>query len=244
MQSDEKYPSDDRLPLACAARRAPSSPDMKRLAGRLAAAWLMALMLANEGKAAEYLPGANHFGAVTTESRDGKNACASLQGQAATPAPGTAVSIVVLATPQRIVKGTVTAQASGGCTRYFQDSEADAFLDIRITEGSFAPHELGVLVLPGATLTAAGGQVAASLGGQQVRFFECSSSEGIHIGVRAASGKPRILWHDYLYLGIDVDPTCRKADDAAIDMLDRLFRGNAAGRVKDRPPRQSQHAHD
>jgi hypothetical protein len=217
---------------------------MKRFSATLAAALLAAPMPAREGKAAEYLPDANYFGTVTTESQDGKHACASLAGRAALPAPGTPVTIVVPAVPQRIVKGTVAARASAGCTRYFEANETSQFVEISITNGRFEPHELGILALPEATVTTAGAQAGATLGRQQLRFFECSGSEGIHIGVRTAGARPSILWHDYLHLGIDVDPTCRQADQAAIDALTRTFHGNAPGRADRGHARRLEHGHD
>jgi hypothetical protein len=181
--------------------------------------------------AAEHLPGAGYFGAVTTESRDGRSACASLE--ATTIRPGTPVAIVVLSTPQRLLKGRVGARASAGCTRYFEASESAAFHEIDITEGRLETHELGVLVLPGPVVgPVQNGTVALTLDRRRMRFYECAGSEGIHLGLRSAAKDGRFAWHDYIYLGIDVEPTCRKADHAAIEALRREYR-----RATDSPAR-------
>ena len=198
-------------------------------------ATLVLAMLANACGAAEYLTDANYFGAFATESRDGRSGCAALDSSAVTV--GMPVDIVVLSKPQRLLKGTVVSKSSAECTRYFQASDSAAFYDIGITRGRFEAHELGVLVLPGATVTEAKvGHVTAELGKGprkiQYRFFECSSSEGIHVGLRAASGESRIIWHDYVYLGINVEPTCRKPDYAGIEALGKAFSRDARKRAR------------
>lgn len=200
-------------------------------------------MLTSECGAAEYLAEANYFGMFTTESRDGRSGCAALDSKAVTV--GMPVDIVVLSKPQRLLKGTVISKSSAECTRYFQASESAAFYDVGITSGKFEAHELGVLVLPGATVTKTRiGRVTAALGKglgkglgnefgkRQYLFFECSSSEGIHVGVRAAGGESRIIWHDYVYLGIDVEPTCRKTDYAGIEALGKAFSREARTRAR------------
>lgn len=198
--------------------------------GRYVVAGLLLAMLANVCPAAQYLADANYFGTFTTESRDGRSGCAALDSKAV--AIGMPVDIVVLSKPQRLLKGTVVSKASAECSRYFQASESAAFYDIGITRGKFEPHELGVVVLPGATVSETKiGPVTAELGKKRHRFFECSSSEGIHVGVRAATGEARIIWHDYVYLGIDVEPTCRKTDYAGIETLSKAFNRHAHSRA-------------
>jgi hypothetical protein len=188
-------------------------------------AWLLCAIIANSCHAAEYLAGANYFGAFTTESQDGTSGCAAVDAKNLTPR--TPVNIVVLSQPQRIVSGTVTSHASAECTRFFQGSASAVFYDVRLTRGKFQQHELGVLVLPGVALTQAKtGEAVATLGQQRYRFFECSSNEGIHIAVRSEAKEPLTVWHDYLYLGIDVDPTCRPRDYAAMEQLGKAAKRN------------------
>lgn len=51
------------------------------------------------------------------------------------------------------------------------------------------------------------------MGAEEIRFRECASSEGLHL--TAWRGKPlegERVWHEYLYLGYDVEPDCTQAD--------------------------------
>ncbi|MDB5764558.1 MAG: hypothetical protein JWQ21_3553 [Herminiimonas sp.] len=186
------------------------------------AASLASAMLINECGAAEYLANANYFGLFTTESRDGKNGCASVDSKTVTV--GMPVNIVVLSKPQRILNGIVESKSSAECTRFFQSSKSAAFYDITITRGKFEPHELGVAVLSTVALTQTkAADVTAELDQESYRFHECSSNEGIHVAVRSRSGKVQTVWHDYIYLGYDVEPTCRKKDYAGIEALDKAF---------------------
>ncbi len=168
--------------------------------------------------AAEYLPGANLFGAFTSESQDGLGGCTSLDVQDVRP--GTPIDVVVLATPQRLLRGEIVSRATADCSRYFQASQATAFYDVAIRQGRFQPDELGVAVLPGVSLAQSKDTpVVAQFQRGRYGFFECSSSEGVHIVVRSAGDQGRTIWHDYIYLAIDVDPTCRKSDYAGIASL-------------------------
>jgi hypothetical protein len=196
---------------------------------RALACWLL---LAGAGAcgAAEYLPGANLFGAFTSESQDGLSGCASLDVQDLRP--GTPVDVVVLSTPQRLLRGAIVSRATAQCSRYFQASQATAFYDVAIRQGRFRPDELGVAVLPGVSLaqTKKGAPVVAQFRRGRYGFFECSSSEGVHIVVRSAGNQGSTIWHDYIYLAIDVDPTCRKPDYAGIASLRERLQGGARTR--------------
>lgn len=49
--------------------------------------------------------------------------------------------------------------------------------------------------------------------GRRQSFRSCTSSEGLHFTVW--SGRPltgTLLWHQYFYLGYDVEPSCRPAE--------------------------------
>lgn len=173
------------------------------------AALLVFALLTNISSAADYLSNANYFGIITTENQDGKTGCASVDSTAVTI--GMPVNVVVLSTPQRMLTGIVKSKSDAGCTRYFQSSESSAFYEIQITQGRFEPNELGVLVLPPLTITQTKKDgVMTRIGQENFRFYECSSNEGIHIMVRSAAGHSLPLWHDYIYLGYDVEPTCTK----------------------------------
>lgn len=64
-----------------------------------------------------------------------------------------------------------------------------------------------------ANLRVAGREVTARLGGQELTFRACTSSEGVHFSAWPGlnpTDKP--LWHRYYYLGYDVEPTCAERD--------------------------------
>jgi hypothetical protein len=204
---------------------------MRHIIEKYVVACLSFVIFTNGCGAAEFLADANYFGTFTTENQDGSSGCASLDSKDVTV--GMPVNVVVLSKPLRLLKGTVTSQSSAECTRYFQASESAAFYDIVITRGKFEPHELGVLVLPGAAVTKTkNGDVTVELGKKRYRFFECSSREGIHVGARSVTGKARVIWHDYIYLGIDVDPTCQKTDYVDIETLNKAFNRDARTRAR------------
>jgi hypothetical protein len=66
---------------------------------------------------------------------------------------------------------------------------------------------------PGVADSAVEVQVPSST--EPLRFRTCTSIEGLHLTVWL--GKPLLgkrLWHEYVYLGFDVEPTCTKDDYA------------------------------
>ena len=58
------------------------------------------------------------------------------------------------------------------------------------------------------------GRVTGRLGAtQEIAFRSCASMEGLHFLVLAGSGlKAKNVWHDYYYLGYDVEPNCKDTD--------------------------------
>jgi hypothetical protein len=190
--------------------------------GKFFGALFALAMLANECGAAEYRADANYFGVFTTEDRAGKTGCASVDSKAVTV--GAPIRIVVLSKPQRLLNGMITSRSSAECSRFFQAADSADFYDIRITHGKFEPHELGIVVLPTVPLTETkGGAVIAKLGQKNYRFYECSSTEGIHVAVRSGNGKGRAVWYDYIYLGYDVEPTCQNKDCEGTETINRTF---------------------
>jgi hypothetical protein len=199
--------------------------------GKYFVALLALVMFTNGCGAAEHLTDTNYFGVFTTESRAGKTGCASVDSKNVTV--GMPINIVVLSKPQRILNGTVKSRSSAECTRFFRASESAAFYDISITRGKFGPHELGVIVLPTVALAQTKvGNVTAELGQKNYRFYECSDIEGIHVAVRSPNGKAETVWHDYIYLGYDVEPTCHKKDLAGIEALNKAFNRDRQMRVR------------
>ena len=58
------------------------------------------------------------------------------------------------------------------------------------------------------------GRVTGRLGEtHEIAFRSCASMEGLHFLVLAGKGlKAKKVWHDYYYLGYDVEPNCKDTD--------------------------------
>jgi hypothetical protein len=62
----------------------------------------------------------------------------------------------------------------------------------------------------------ANGSVDLDGDGKAERFASCTSSEGVHLTVWSGPiGESVRLWHSYVYLGYDTEPTCTEAEMAA-----------------------------
>jgi hypothetical protein len=82
-------------------------------------------------------------------------------------------------------------------------------------EGSeVATLAVGV-ALDGRIVAGADGSVDLDRDGKMEAFFACTSSEGVHLTVWSESMETaRRLWHSYVYLGYDTEPTCTDAQVA------------------------------
>ena len=162
---------------------------------------------------------------AVTAARDGKQrlgvaGSAGTQMCAALPAAdahaGERVAIVDPAPPQRVRWATLEHPAGDACSRW--QHRSDVAGQVFALQAEPAPGEddipLGVVV-PGARSVdvAHGNAVAHTDDGAVLHFRSCTSSEGVHLSAWPSSTlKGRPLWHAYLYLGYDVEPTCSEAE--------------------------------
>jgi hypothetical protein len=73
---------------------------------------------------------------------------------------------------------------------------------------------IGVALADGIVATAAGA-IDLDGDGSPETFSVCSSSEGLHLTVWSGSVEGgRRLWHSYVYLGYDTEPTCTQSETA------------------------------
>jgi len=58
------------------------------------------------------------------------------------------------------------------------------------------------------------GRVTGRLGASdEIEFRSCASMEGLHFLVTAGNGSnAKKVWHDYFYVGYDLEPNCKEAD--------------------------------
>jgi hypothetical protein len=88
---------------------------------------------------------------------------------------------------------------------------------LRITKGTVQRDAVLIAVLGAEAPTLHDGLVQADLegGGRMDTFRSCTSADGVHLTVwDGASQQARRLWHDYYYLGQDLQPSCSDRETA------------------------------
>jgi hypothetical protein len=134
---------------------------------------------------------------------DGAGSCASVAAIGA--ALPVAVDVVVMAAPQRTLAGVLTAVLPRPCTALDSHDLAGPFFALRMRpEDALQPGEWAVLRVRPARAAAAE---------RPVEFRACASSEGLHLTAwRGNARSRRRLWHEYVYLGQDLEPDCPPRD--------------------------------
>lgn len=110
------------------------------------------------------------------------------------------------------------------------------FYEVGFGEETIENNNLGILIGKAVSLTQAnGGRIFATVDGVRYTFSSCTSPEAVHLMVQpVAKSKSQLVWHDYYYLGYDVEPTCTDDDYADMNRLSKSF-----NRVKAHPPSDS-----
>ncbi|HSS77515.1 MAG TPA: hypothetical protein VLV54_12320 [Thermoanaerobaculia bacterium] len=121
--------------------------------------------------------------------------------------PGTDLYVVTLDKPQRAIEAKVQEKASEKCggEANFPGYASYSLIPSPAHDPGF---QLGVgLVGLSASPTEEKGDAVAYFwpNRAEVRFRQCTSSEGIHLTAWAGGKR---LWHSYYYLGYDTVPTC------------------------------------
>jgi hypothetical protein len=182
---------------------------------------LTAIAVALECSAAQNGKTAERFAAVVLHGAGPNAACAAMG--TADLAIGQPVTVVILSNPQRLVTGSVSSKSNSSCTGSISASAAGSFYQLDLSGAVFEPGELGILI--GTTVVSPyfdprNGVLETN--GARYKFAECLGREAAHLMVRSLSGhKSKLVWHDYLYLGYEVEPTCTEKDLAAIESLNR-----------------------
>jgi hypothetical protein len=131
-----------------------------------------------------------------------------LQIQNASLTPGEEVTLVDPKIAQTVLHGTVLRTVATPCGKF---SEANSsFYDLRLAKG--LPLSIAIAVIaPVTSFKRTEDVVSADLkhDGHQDFFRYCASSEGLHFTVWSGPSLDSVLqWHQYYYLGYDVEPNC------------------------------------
>lgn len=141
---------------------------------------------------------------VTLKYSDGK-ACATFRGNELNP--GQAILYAAF-DPPRWIKGKITKKRTERCET--RDVVEGVAYEVQMEPNKDLFFNLGIAVVETEAKTAVqGGRpiLLSSINAQPIVIHKCTSYEGLHLS--AWQGQRRI-WHEYYYLGYDVDPTCSK----------------------------------
>lgn len=127
-----------------------------------------------------------------------------------------AISLVSLQKTQKAIKAIIKNKTSKSCSKNPEVLPDASFYVFKInkSEAENMTHGIAVTGFNG-SFNVIKAKVRADLDGDGnlESFRLCTSNEGLHLTVWADEPlKSRRLWHEYYYLGYDVQPNCTKKD--------------------------------
>lgn len=123
--------------------------------------------------------------------------------------PGDLVYLFLLS-PPRVVDGWIQARLSESCNAG-ANAEALSYV-VRLRHPLSNTAEIGIALYdPSARVEYQAGEFIVSTVGATapLQFRQCTSAEGVHL---TAWRENRRTWHQYWYLGTDVEPTCTESE--------------------------------
>jgi hypothetical protein len=193
---------------------------------------LVAMFIGAESSAAEYAKGANHF-ATFLSFRNSTNTGCSVS-DVVDLSVGQPVTVVILTSPQRLVKGLIAAKSTSPCAELAKSYFEGTFYEIALPNAEIEMGDLGVLIDNDAVSSrqTKDGRLVVTANGTGYQFDECASHEGIHLSVHSLdNSQEKLVWHDYMYLEYGTEPTCDEYKYETIDFLNKSFNLDA-GRVR------------
>jgi hypothetical protein len=165
--------------------------------------WTLVLALILGGAATAHA--APRYGVVDIAA--GPEACLIMSGPML--APGTRL-LVVVDNPQTAFEATVGAVRDSACAANAMVAGTSYAIDLgdSLTTGP----DLGIAVLaPESRIVRQGKHTLVRTPGYRtpLRIATCAAGEGIHL--TAWRGSKRV-WHEYFYLGYDLEPDCTEAE--------------------------------
>lgn len=148
------------------------------------------------------------FGVVTSQNGV---LCASFGDKP--PAIGSSISIIETQSPQYFFKGSLST-AHESCEALEKANVAGPYFTVTSVKKIASPF-IGVAVVTKNVLAVVNNEVvlASPKSKEKMRFRGCTSSEGLHLS--SWLGEPlkgKQTWHQYFYLGYDVEPSCENSD--------------------------------
>jgi hypothetical protein len=129
---------------------------------------------------------------------------------------GSRITLVLLQDTQSIAEAEVLRPADNACPSPDEGDRDLRRYEIRMLKGSLELSTLAIAVFASSRpFSKHGNSVTADVDGDGTpeSFRSCASSEGLHLTVW--SGKPlegKLRWHQYYYLGYDVESDCTAKD--------------------------------
>lgn len=130
---------------------------------------------------------------------------------------GSALTLVLLSPPQSAIHAEVTRPASAeNCPSIDSNDTTLSAYEIRALAAVLVPSMPVISVSgPSGQFRKEGDYIAADINqdGKSEYFRACTSGEGMHLTVwagQAHHGKPK--WHQYYYLGYDVESNCTPSE--------------------------------
>jgi hypothetical protein len=128
------------------------------------------------------------------------------------------IDLVSLQKPKTFIETKIVNKLSQSCSRNTEVPNDASFYSFRVkkNEAKLIGPALAIVGF-NSSIKIVRGKVRADLNsdGSLESFRLCTSNEGIHLTVWAGEPlKSKRLWHEYYYLGYDVEPNCTKKDYA------------------------------
>jgi hypothetical protein len=126
------------------------------------------------------------------------------------------ITLITLENPQSFIKTKIVNKLSQSCSQNTEIPQNASFYSFQVSNNNdeIIRPTIAIAGFNG-SLKVTNGRVRADLNGdgRLESFRLCTSNEGLHLTVWI--GEPlngERLWHEYYYLGYDVEPTCTKRD--------------------------------
>jgi len=136
-------------------------------------------------------------------------------------AAGTNVLLVSLSTPQSTAVAKVIKKSDQTCPSTDPSDLALAGYELSLADGKNNRSSFFIAVFPPPKTSEQEGLVVAEMDQKKQYFRTCTSVDGAHFTVW--TGKPLVgkpVWHQYYYLGYDVEANCSKSETIPVKPKD------------------------